>query len=333
MFRLLFLIVLLSIALAGTVYMSVGAYPFVLPLRASSRVDETRNQSSSLVIVDGTRDARIGPRLSPSARSVPEISADHAVIVDGDTGAILYGKGDQTAQPIASLTKLMTALVVLDTAGLDFERPILLEYRDDRVGGTLFVRRGESVRVRDLFFTSLVGSANNATMALARATGLSPEEFVEAMNARARILGLQDTTFVEPTGLDPRNVSTARDIARLAWHAFQNPRIREAVTTSEYVFRTVNTGVRHRIKNTDELLRTRGRSYTIVGGKTGYIDEAGFCLAVEAERGAKRVIALVLGSKSHADRFRDVDALIEWAMESYEWNEKVSNSAATAAGN
>ncbi len=307
---------------AGLFFIS-ASYPLASPLRAEVKamipeeaVFATHVQPKTISLPS------IGPRLNDAARAVPLITAERAVVVDGVTGAVLFGKEEQTRTPIASLTKLMTALVVLDR-NPDWKKQIVITVGDHRSGGTLFVRRGEVVTVRDLFFTSLVGSANNATIALARSTDLSPEEFVDAMNAMARRLGLNDTVFVEPTGLDSGNQSTAQEIARLAWHAFQYESIREAVTTKEYVFRTVNTRERHRIKNTDILLRTNGKAYTIIGGKTGYIDEAGFCLVVEAERGNGRVIALVLGSKSHEDRFRDVDALIRWALESYRWKNEI----------
>ncbi|MBI4262622.1 D-alanyl-D-alanine carboxypeptidase [Candidatus Uhrbacteria bacterium] len=317
----LILILFISGGIGVGLFFISASYPLASPLRAESgtaipeRVPpEVRVESQRVTLPS------IGPQLKNTAKAVPLVTAERAVIVDGATGVVLFGKEEQTRTPIASLTKLITALVVLDR-NPDWGKRMVMTAQDDRAGGTLFVRRGEEVTVRDLFFTSLVGSANNATVALARSTDLSREEFVDAMNAMARRIGLHDTVFVEPTGLDPGNQSTAHDIARLAWHAFQDASIREAVTTEEYVFRTANTRVRHRIKNTDILLHANGKSYTIIGGKTGYIDEAGFCLVVEAEEGPRRVIALVLGSKSHEDRFRDVDALIRWALESYQWDE------------
>lgn len=250
----------------------------------------------------------------------PELTARSAVVVDADTGVILFNKNAEEGAPMASLTKLMTTLVFLDS-NPDWEKTMTIEKEDERGGAVLLLKRQEKLRLKDLFYATLVASTNNSVMTLVRSTGMTEEDFVKSMNQKAESLGLYDTHFIEPTGLEPMNVSTALDIVRLAWQAFKIDEIREAVTTSEYVFRTVNTLSRHRVKNTNELVRTSENiSYTIIGGKTGYTEEAGFCLVVEARnKNGQRVIAAVLGSENNEARFEEVDKLITWVFESYQW--------------
>ncbi|MDO8581354.1 MAG: serine hydrolase [bacterium] len=259
----------------------------------------------------------VGPRVNNDI-PFPEITARSATVVDAITGALLGEKNKDAVAPIASVTKLMTALVFLDSKPI-WQKEITMGSRDNRPGGTLFVRSGERLTVYDVFMTMLVGSANNAAIALTRAAGFSLEEFVQRMNDRAETMGLFSTHFVEPTGLDAGNVSTAFDLVRLGWQAFQLPQIREALTTREHIFTTVNTKIRHRVKTTDDLLFSHTDDYTLVAAKTGFTYEAGYTFLVEATKGEKRVIVAVLGASTEEDRFRDADALIRWAFQKYEW--------------
>lgn len=248
----------------------------------------------------------------------PAITARSAAVVDAETGVLLGEKNKDAIQPIASVTKLMTALVFLDT-NPSWQNVITMERSDNRPGGALFVYPGEQLVLYDLFMTMLVGSANNAAVALARVTHLSLEEFSASMNERAQAMGLSATHFTEPTGLHAGNVSSALDLVRLGWKAFANPSLREALTATEHVFVTTNTHVRHRVKTTDDLLFARNNGYTIVGAKTGFTNEAGYTFLVEAKQGQKQVIVAVLGASTEEDRFHDADTLIRWAFEKYAW--------------
>ncbi len=248
----------------------------------------------------------------------PAITAHSAAVVDAQTGVLLGEKDKDAVQPIASVTKLMTALVFLDT-NPSWQNVVTMERSDNRAGGALFVYPGEQLALYDLFMTMLVGSANNAAVALARATHLSPEAFADRMNERAQTMGLFSTHFTEPTGLDRGNVSSALDLVRLGWKAFSESSLREALTAKEHVFATTNTHVRHRVKTTDDLLSSHKDGYAIVGAKTGFTYEAGYTFLVEAHRGKKQVIVAVLGAPTEEDRFRDADTLIRWAFEKYAW--------------
>lgn len=258
-----------------------------------------------------------GPRMK-SDIPFPVITARSAAVVDAITGAFLGEKDKDSVAPIASVTKLMTALVFLEGEP-EWQKEIIMRSNDNRPGGTLFVRPGERLTVYDVFMTALVGSANNAAIALARATGLSLEEFVQRMNDRAAAMGLLSTHFVEPTGLDAGNASTAFDLVRLGWQAFQLPQVREALTTREHVFTTINTKMRHRVKTTNDLLLSHTDGYTLIAAKTGFTHEAGYTFLVEAREGEKRIIVAVLGAPTDDDRFHDADLLIRWAFQKYEW--------------
>lgn len=243
-------------------------------------------------------------------------SARAAVVFDSDSEQFLYEKNSQELLPIASLTKLMTAMVFLETNPV-WTKTMEILPEDDRIGAKIYIYKGEIVTLRDLFYSVLVGSANNATVALVRSTGLSEEEFVKKMNEKAQELGLTQTKFYDATGLDPQNVSTAKDVARMMRAALGYKKIREALSTVEYEFSTLNTNAHHRIKNTDVLLESflNQSPYTILGGKTGYLDEALYCFAVGVrDKNGKNIIVVTLGTPSSDERFLQAKGLIYWAL-------------------
>lgn len=245
-----------------------------------------------------------------------KVTAPSAIIMDIGSGEILYEKDIHRQLPIASLTKLMSALVFLE-GNPDFDQVFTIKAEDYRAGSTVAFYNGEEVTIRDLFYSALAGSANNAIVSLARSTGKSEEEFVKIMNRQAKILGLKNTVFVEPTGLDAGNMSTAYDIARLATYALRDERIRAAVTTTDYSFRVINTGRLQNVRNTNRLL---GSFLHIIGGKTGFTDAANYCLAsrVTNDQGGD-IMVVVLGSASEESRFQEVKGLAWWAFENYKW--------------
>jgi D-alanyl-D-alanine carboxypeptidase len=238
------------------------------------------------------------------------------IVIDAQTGKILLEKKANEKLPLASITKLMTVLVFLDT-NPDWEKEVVITKDDARIGSWLDVWPGESLKIKDLFYSALIGSNNNAIAALVRSTGLSEEEFVGRMNTKAGELGLANASFSDPTGLEAENVASAGDIAELLDRALKNEKIKEALESDAYEFRTINTKSFHRIKNTDKLL---GSYLKVVGGKTGYTVEAGFNLAIEvAGDKGQEIIVVVLGSRSSEDRFQEAKGLAAWAFENYFW--------------
>ncbi len=237
------------------------------------------------------------------------VAGDAAAVLDAATNTVVASYDGGTPYPIASLTKLITAMVVLDT-NPEWNRTMTYQKSDERPGAKLRLRIGDQLSVRDLWYSMLLGSANNAAIALARSTGLSTAEFVRRMNRKAEDLDLVQTRFTEPTGLDAENVSTAEEYARLANAAMQLPRIAETTKTRKYSFRTKNQGILHTLRNTNTLL---GANAAVVGGKTGYLDEVGYNLMLKTVYGRtdakKTYIGVVFGSKTSGARFRTLATL------------------------
>jgi D-alanyl-D-alanine endopeptidase (penicillin-binding protein 7) len=242
------------------------------------------------------------------------VYARNAILLDPATGEVLYEKNSSRSVPIASLTKLMTAMVFLEQKP-DLSREVEVTQAELAGAGHTQLRRGEHVPLGELLHMSLMSSDNTATRVIAIESGLSPADFVARMNSKAVELGLTGTRFVEFTGLDEHNVATASDVARMLHAAANEPLIAEITTTRSYQFRTERR--RHAINNTDRLLYGR---YEILGGKTGFIIEAGYCFATWVRTEGRELIAVVLGAPTNATRFADAVRLIQ----------KVSQPTATA---
>ncbi|MCC6651939.1 MAG: D-alanyl-D-alanine carboxypeptidase [Candidatus Eisenbacteria bacterium] len=249
-----------------------------------------------------SRGKKRGRRGAPPAGGV---YARHAILIDPATGEILFSKSSDSSVPIASLTKLMTAMVFLEQRP-HLDRMVEVTPVEITGGGHTQLRKGEQVALGDLLHMSLMCSDNVATRVIARESGLSGDEFVARMNRKAIELGLTGSRFVEFTGLDERNVSSASDIARLLHAAAHEPLIQEITTTKSYEFSTERRA--HAIHNTNRLLYGR---YDVLGGKTGFISEAGYCFATWIRSQGRDLIAVVLGAPTGATRFADAVRLIQ----------------------
>jgi D-alanyl-D-alanine endopeptidase (penicillin-binding protein 7) len=234
------------------------------------------------------------------------VYARSAIVLDPATGEVLFAKNAASAVPIASLTKLMTALVFLEQHP-DLLKSVEVTRAELQGAGHTRLRNREQVMLGDLLHMSLMCSDNVATRVLVRESGLAPEEFLARMNRKAVELGLTDSRFVEFTGLDEHNVSTAADVARLLRAAADNGTIREISTTQCYDFRSATR--LHRVINTNRLLRNN--RLEILSGKTGFISEAGYCLATWVRTEGHDMIAVVLGAPTNATRFADVVRLVQ----------------------
>ena len=258
------------------------------------------------------------PQKSGQAEEI-NLIAKSGTAVDCASNAILYTKAAEEAVPIASITKLMTALVFLDSS-IDWEEIYEITLADRREGGRIYLVCGDRVKIKDLFYFSLVGSANTATMALVHATGMSEGEFVAAMNEKARALGLDNTYFVDPIGLGQENISTAGQAARLVQRAFQEKSIREATLQPKYECQT-ESGQTKLLYNTDSLLtKFPQNGISLLGGKTGYTKAAGYCFAaLFANENGHDIISVVLGAQSSKSRFTETKKIIDWVYENYFW--------------
>jgi len=171
-----------------------------------------------------------------------KITAKSAIAVDAKTGTILYKNNSQEIRSMASITKLMTALVFLDH-NPGWQKEIFTIASDRRNGGIIHLNTGEVMTLKDLFYTALIASDNDAAMALARSTGLSESEFINKMNQKAKQIGLTDTQFSDPTGLKFSNKSTAQEIIKLLNYALQDSVIKDATSTAKYEFEVMGNGI------------------------------------------------------------------------------------------
>lgn len=249
----------------------------------------------------------------PVAAPTPASSA--ALLGDLDDGTVLFRKDASTPRPIASLTKIMTALVVLErTAPNDVVRvgPAAVFARGDYgAGSVLGLRVGERIRVRDLLYALLLGSANDAAVALAIHVSGSTDAFIELMDRRAAQLGMSRTSFMSPHGLDDRGRSTPVDLFRLVRAADALPRFRSIVATRAHRIPDP-LGPPRRIQNRNALLWLYEDA---VGTKTGTTALAGPCLIGAAERDGRRLVAIVLDAAGEA--FSDAATLLEHGFEGF----------------
>ncbi|RRD90319.1 serine hydrolase [Conchiformibius steedae] len=238
---------------------------------------------------------------------VPMLNARSALVMNANTGKILYQKNMDSVRSIASISKLMAAMVVLD-ANLSMNEPITITAAEiDRLKGTgSRLSIGTTLSRGELLHLGLMSSENRAIHALGRTYPGGMGAFVAAMNAKARNLGMSRTRFFEPTGLDPRNVSTARDLSVMVRAANGYPKIRQ-LSTSNYGSVYTSAGKTQTYKNTNALVREG--VWNISLQKTGYIREAGRSMVLQAQMGKEPVVIVVLGSATSASRVNDARAL------------------------
>ena len=231
------------------------------------------------------------------------------VVQDQATGEVLYEKNPSAVLPIASITKLMTAMVVLD-AKQDLNEALSIDGDDvDSVKGTRSrLRVGTSLSREEMLRLALMSSENRAASALSRHYPGGRDTFIATMNAKSRALGLVDTRFEDPTGLTPANVSSARDLAKLVDAAHRYPLIREFSTTSEGEFTVA--GRHQQFRNTNTLVKSP--SWEIGLSKTGYISEAGKCLVMQAWLNNKPTIIVLLDSWGRMTRIGDANRIKRW---------------------
>ncbi len=257
--------------------------------------------------------AVLADRLERSEYLKADINAPSLLVVDAQSGEILIERESERQRSIASLTKMMTAAVFLDNK-VGWQKMVTMQKSDDTIPAKIYVKTGDKISTRDLFFATLVHSANNAAKALARSTGLSEAEFARQMNAKAKALGMNSTHFVEPSGLSESNVSTAADYLKLTQTLLRDKIFLEATTLKTYrlsLLRGKKT-VKLTVQNSNKILNS---PYIITGSKTGYTTEAGRCLMIRAKNKAGReVIAIIMGGTVPGRQWSDMNALLAAAL-------------------
>jgi D-alanyl-D-alanine endopeptidase (penicillin-binding protein 7) len=233
--------------------------------------------------------------------SAPTISAWSAIILKESDGSVLWGKNENKVSPLASLTKLIAIRTFLDLKPT-LSKVVTYKIQDENYNylyckpgesAKLTVKDGDTLTIENLIYSALVGSANNAVETLVRVSGLSRPEFIARMNKNVKNWGATSTSFAEPTGLSPQNVSSPYDYAIITKEVFTNPLLKKISTTVKYTFKTINTKKSHTLTNTDQLVRNA--QYPIIGSKTGYLNEAGNCLMTRVASPQGKLIVVNLG--------------------------------------
>lgn len=251
------------------------------------------------------------------------VTAESYIVVEPESGAVLYEKNANEPRAIASITKLMTVLTFLEyNPGWDKE--IVMINDDFRAGAKPSLLLGDRVTVRDLFYATLVSSSNEAANALARSTGLPANDFIFQMNLHAKLLEMGDSKFVEPTGLSDSNQASAEDIVKLIRVAFSHSEVRKAGATKTYAVKVLNKNLVRNLESTDKILKEdfglNDSSYKIEAGKTGFTNAAGYCFASQIKDGQnRRLLITVLGSSTTYNRFTDTKSLAYWVFNNYNW--------------
>ena len=239
------------------------------------------------------------------------LRSSSALVLDADTGEIVIDKNADAVTPIASITKLMTAMVILDR-NLDMDQRIVLSRQDiDSLKGTRSrLRPGNVLTRRELLLLALMSSENRAAAALGRTYPGGIEPFVAAMNAKGAALDMKDSRFVDSTGLSPNNVSSARDLVKLVRAAHEYAPIREFSTTDRASVRVSDRGRPLNFHNTNGLVRAH--RWDVELSKTGYISEAGRCLVMRVKLASKDLIVVLLDSWGRQSRLGDANRIKKW---------------------
>lgn len=256
------------------------------------------------------------PSFSTSPVTEPTIAASSAILVDARTGQILYEKNSRDKRPMASTTKVMTAILVLEKA--DLSSIVKVSRRATEAGeAELYLHPDETRTAQELMYGLLLRSANDAAVALAEFVGDgSMEKFVEMMNEKARSLGALETNFLNPHGFvrDPIHHSTAYDLSLISRYALQNPVFAQMVSTRKVIIPWPGKPNDRVVENHNKLLT----KYPYADGvKTGYIRESGYCLIGSATKDGTRLLTVVLNSPTSPDCYADTQKLLEYGFNSF----------------
>ena len=291
-------------------------HPEDIDIPAQTTVFTTVQPTAPTVATPPISTTTITTTLAPKAQissfsNQPSVNARAAMVMDAETGEILYTKNSQSVLPIASITKLMTAVITAD-ARLNMDERITLQSADFSCAGckssSSSLRVGDSMNRAEALLFALMKSENPAAAALARTYPGGRSAFIAAMNSKAKALGMHSTHYVESTGLHPSNVSSARDLAILVSSSYQYGLIRQFSTTPNYRF---NLGQRVlSSNNTNALVRNGGWNINI--SKTGFINEAGRCVVMHSTVNNRPVAVIILGAGNTAARNEDATRLMTW---------------------
>lgn len=277
-----------------------------------------QNYLQTLVINPGVVRSYHIPPLPTSLYAVsdgtpaPTLSAESIVIQDAGSSNILYAKNPDLPLLPASTTKIMTALIALDYYNL--ANVLTIRNEDRAVGSTMKLYKGEEITVESLLYGLLVGSGNDAALALADNFPGGYDAFILAMNEKAAALHLNNTVYTNVSGVESYgHATTARDLSILAQEAVKNPIINRIMQTQSITVTDVSGQVSHPLINTNQLL---GKIQGVIGLKTGWTENSGECLVTYISRDGHDIVLVILNS---ADRFGETTRLIDWVYRHHTW--------------
>jgi len=264
------------------------------------------------------------PVLKSSTFLNPQVSAEAGILIDADSAEILWAKNQNQPRSVASLTKLVTSLAFLKTnpnlqeffkvpSNFNNDGKELVESGDSI--SSLKLTSGDKITYKDLLFSALISSANNSALALANKIG-EGQNLASQLTTFAKNSGAINANFNEGSGLDSGNIASAMDMSILLNVALKNEIISQALNLPSYTFQTQN-GQRKTVVSTDKLLNSDG--YQVMGGKTGYLKEAGYNLAIKAIKNNHNLILVLLGCPTTDDRFAGADSLLKWGFDGHDW--------------
>lgn len=287
---------------------------FLLPLAAIHAAETNKNIQKVSIASSKAKPVNISSAKSLKKQLNPGklyLRSSTALIMDESEGITLYDKEVDKQMPIASVTKLMTAMVVLD-AKLDFNEKIRITRKDrDRLRGSKSrLSYGTILTRRDLLKIALMASENRATKALARTYPGGRKAFVKAMNAKAKVLHMTHTTFKDSSGLHSGNVSTAKDLVKMVSAASKYKLIKKITSTGRSYVTDLRSGWKVEFFNTNRLVRRK--NWDISLSKTGYIADSGHCLVMETTIANRPVIIVLLNSWGKLSKFGDSNRIKRW---------------------
>lgn len=289
----------------------VGKIDQALPENKNIFIQNSQNSQNLALPIIKITDIKSFPE--SQTKKEPQVFADAAFVYDLDSGKILYSKNPEKIRSIASVTKMMTAIVILENKNLN-EVVSVPASAAWVTGSKMHLYPGERIRVRELVYGMLIASANDAAKALE--TYFGKETLVSLMNEKSQWLGLTDTHFVESSGLDAQDHSSVKDLAIISGYALKNKTFQKIVDKKSYTAVSADGRIQHLIHTTNRLLKNYP---DVFGLKTGYTEEAGNCLIAGAHQKGHKIIAIVLGVPSGDLRFIEARKLIDWAFENYKW--------------
>lgn len=289
----------------------------------SSRQDSQKIAGENLNLPEPVKEAIVRPPEKSSEASEPQIYAKSVILIDVQSAYVMYAKNSQEKVPMASTTKIMTALIVLEDYGDKLNDVVTITYPMITVEGSdIQLRVGEKITVENLLKGLLIMSGNDTAFALSTYFG-GKDAFVAKMNEKAAFLRLGDLEYKDPAGLDEGSSSSARDLAILASYALRNPKFAEIVRTAESTISSFDGAIVHDLKSSNRMLKSDEQYYypNAIGIKTGFTNEAGHCLVSAAEKDGQMILGVILNTNENTvvASAKESKKLLEWGFANWTW--------------